>query len=75
MKQFSVQGFLHDLYDFDWGRISLIDDVEIARTFFYDGFTGLVNKHAPLKRHRVKGQNNVWFSNELSDLLLERNQA
>lgn len=27
-KQFSMQGFLNDLYDFDWGRISLIDDVE-----------------------------------------------
>lgn len=30
MKQFSMQAFLHDLYDFDWGRISLIDDVENA---------------------------------------------
>lgn len=42
---------------------------------FYDGFTDLVNKNAPLKRHRLKGRNNVLFSNDLSDLLLERNQA
>jgi len=53
MNQVSLQGFLLDLYDFDWGRISLIN--ENAWTFFYDGFTGLVKKH----KHRVKGRNNV----------------
>jgi len=33
MKQFSLQGFLHDLYYFNWDSIGLIDDVEIAWKF------------------------------------------
>lgn len=44
-------------------------------SFFYDGFTEIVNKHAPLRRFRIKGQNNLWFTSELSNLLHECNLA
>ena len=48
------QRFFHDLFYFDWGKINLTADVENAWKFFYDGFTEIVNKHAPLRKSRVK---------------------
>ena len=75
MKHFSEQGFLHDLFHFDWGKIELIADVDVAWKCFYDGFSYFINKHAPLRRYRVKGRNNGWFTPDLSELLHQRNLA
>ncbi|KAI4830607.1 hypothetical protein KUCAC02_002226 [Chaenocephalus aceratus] len=35
----------------------------------------IIDRHAPLRKFRVKGRNNPWFSAELSSLLHERNNA
>lgn len=70
-KHFSRQGFLRDLYHLDWEKVYLIPDVEIAWDFFYDNFSDSVNKHVPLECYRVKGWNNPWFNQHLSQLLLE----
>lgn len=75
MKHFSEQGFLHDLKNLEWEQINLIPDLEIAWELFYASFSALVYKHAPLKRYRVKGRNNAWFSPLLSNMLHERNLA
>jgi len=61
MKHFSLQGFLPDLYYFNWDSIGLIDGVEIAWKYFHDGFLQLINKHAPMRKFRVKGRDNHWF--------------
>lgn len=55
MKHFSLQGFSHDLFYINWDSIRLIDDVEIAWKYFHDGFLQLINKHAPMRKFRVKG--------------------
>ena len=75
LKHFSEQGFFHDLFYFDWEKINLIADVEYAWDFFYEGFNSIINKHAPLKKYRVKDCNNAWFKPDLSDLLHKRNLA
>jgi len=54
MKHFSEQGFFYDLFYFDWDKIYLFADVENAWKFFHDGFKEIVDKHAPLKKYRVK---------------------
>ena len=59
-KHFCEQAFLHDSWHFDWSRISLINDVELAWKYFYDAFSIIINKHAPLRKFRVKGRNNPW---------------
>lgn len=41
--------------------------------YFY--FISLADKHAPVKRLRVKHITNPWFSTELSDLVMMINQA
>ena len=55
MKRFSLQGFTHDLFNFDWYRIELIDEVEMTWKYFHDVFLQLINKHAPMRKYRVKG--------------------
>ncbi len=62
MKHFSEQGFLHDLNNLECEQINLIPDLEIAWEFFYNSFSVIVDKHAPLKSYRVKGRDNAWFS-------------
>ena len=49
MKLFVEQGFLHDLFYFDWNRIALIDEVEIAWIFFLNSFLEILNKHALIR--------------------------
>ena len=55
--------------------INLIADIENAWKLFYDGFTEFVDRHAPLRKHRVKGRNNAWFTPDLSNSLHGRNVA
>lgn len=74
-KHFCEQAFHHDLWHIDWTKISLINDVELAWKFFHDVFTNIINKHAPLRKFRVKGRDNPWFSSQLSTLLRERDVA
>lgn len=75
LKHFNEQGFYHDLFNFKWSRIDLIPDVETAWTFFNEGFTQIINTHAPFRRYRVKGHDNPWFSTELAEIIHERNLA
>lgn len=74
-KHFCEPAFHHDLRDFVWNRISLINEVELALKYFHDSLTKIINKHAPFRKFRVKGGNNPWFSPQLSSLLKERDVA
>lgn len=49
--------------------------MSIAWQYFHTLFLKIVNRHAPVRTFRVKGRDNPWFSNELSELLHERNLA
>ena len=72
---FHDQAFLHDLSNFEWEHISLLDDVELAWNLFHSEFLKLISKHAPLRQFRIKGRNNRWFSTEIGNLLKERDLA
>lgn len=70
-KLFDQQAFIHDIFHFDWKKVCLIPDVELAWSYFKDSFVGILNKHAPLRKFKVKGRNNPCFSDALSTLLHE----
>ncbi len=55
MSQFSEQGFVHDLAQLDWEKISLIPVIECAWNYFYEGLINIINKHAPFKKILCKG--------------------
>ncbi len=75
MKHFSGQEFLHDLSNYDWEKNYISAEVDSAWNLFHEGFTNIINKYAPLKKYRVKGRNNAWFSPDLANILHERNVA
>ena len=52
-----------------WYRISLILSVEDAWTFFFYIFSGIVNKHAPIKKMRIKNRFSPWFDRNLAELV------
>ena len=66
---------IDDLYDFDWEQTELCKDVQTAWEFFDEGFSSLVDKHAPFRRYKVKGRDSPWFIPDLSDFLRNRNLA
>lgn len=72
---FDIQGFLHDLFACDWDKLVLILDVNSAQQYFHTLFLKVINKHARIKKFLVKGRDNPWFTDELSDLFRERNSA
>ena len=74
LKKFNEQAY-HDLSLVNWGQIGLLPDVELTWTFFKENFVKIVNKHAPIRKFRVKGRENPWFSPELSDTSRQRNVA
>ena len=73
-KHFSEQAFLHDLAQMDWSHVSLIPSVDESFTYFLDLFSLVANKHAPLKKVRIKNRSNPWFSRILGDLIFDRNK-
>lgn len=73
-KHFSEQAFLHDLADIEWDRLALIPTIDDAVALFQSQFLTIANKHAPLKKFRVKNRDNPWFSNELAQLLHSRDE-
>uniref|UniRef100_A0A3B3BNA3 Reverse transcriptase domain-containing protein n=1 Tax=Oryzias melastigma TaxID=30732 RepID=A0A3B3BNA3_ORYME len=75
LKKLNEQAFIYDLSILKWDRISLIDDVDLAWQYFHDEFLNLINKHAPIRRFRVKGRNNPWFSPEIDNLIKDRDTA
>ena len=75
MRAFVEQALFRDLYDLNWDRIELINDVETAWQFFSEGLSSLLDKHAPFRRYKVKGRDNPWFTPDLADLLHNRNLA
>lgn len=74
-KRFNEQAFIQDLYNCNLETVCLIPDVEHACEYFHDAFSAICNKHAPVKKFRISGRNNPWFTEELSFMIRERNVA
>lgn len=74
-KHFNEQAFLHDVYNSDLQLVSSIPDVVDAWDYFKSTFLKICDKHAPLRRYRVSGKNNPWFSESVSNLIKQRNLA
>ena len=71
-RQFDEQAFLHDLYH-NIDRVSLIPDVCTAWDYFDMKFVSFCDKHAPVKKFRISGRDNPWFSDSLEEFIRKRN--
>ncbi len=78
MKHFNIQGFLFDRCTIWLGKNYINPRYwkwNYTWNYIYDNFILIINKHAPLKKIRVKCRDNPWFSTALSDLIRERDAA
>lgn len=74
-KCFNEQAFLHEVFHSDLNLVCLMDDVEIAWDYFKKTFLALIDKHAPLRRYRVRGRDNPWFNECIATAIRKRKEA
>ena len=50
-----------------------INDVETAWQNWKYEFVNICNKHAPMRKFRIKNKNNPWFNDHIQNMIYERN--
>ena len=72
LKHFNEHSFLTDLYQSNIHLTTQFSELQPALEFFTNSFITTVNRHAPLKKFRIKDRSTPWFSQELSALFKQR---
>lgn len=74
-KNFNETKFIEDLKSVPWDIIKIFDNVDDALEAWYSLFKDAVDKHAPLKQHRVKNINQPdWLTPEIIDSIKIRDR-
>ncbi len=75
MRKIDPEKFKEDFLKIDWNFLNNPKTQNECAIIFEKAIMGLVEKHAPLKRKMIKGTNAPWFTAELVDLCLQRNEC
>ena len=74
-KKFNEEEFCNDLQSIPWDIIKMFDDTNDAVETWSSLFLDVVNKHLPLKQHRVKRkQQPKWITGEIIDAIKTRDR-
>ena len=69
-KHFDELKFVEDLQSVPWDTIKLFDDTDDILEAWLDLFLQVVDKHVPLKQHRVRHKNQPqWLSSEILEAM------
>ena len=75
VKTFDESRFLTDLSLVPWEIIQAFDNIDDTVSVWNTLFLEILNKHAPIKRHRVKKQYQPdWLTSEILDCMKERDK-
>ena len=75
-KNFVESNFLNDLNSVPWEIIESFDDVDDIVSAWMTLFTETLDKHAPIKSHRIKRKYQPdWLTPEILDLIKDRNKC
>ena len=77
MKNFCTSNFLFDLYQAKFDDIYYCTDPDVAIEIFYDILISIIEKHAPLKKRRIKQRQSIipeWLSYEIRIEMAIRDQ-
>ena len=75
-KQFDVGSYVEDVYIYsqtscdDFERCK---DVNSVYGFFEEKLMALIDKHAPLKKQRIRKQESPWMNSNIIELIRKRN--
>ncbi|MEW8548507.1 MAG: reverse transcriptase family protein, partial [Candidatus Thiodiazotropha sp.] len=74
-KHFDESKFNEDLNSIPWDVIKVFDNVNDALDTWYSLFSEVIDKHVPLKQHRVKHVNQpMWLTSEVIESIKTRDR-
>lgn len=73
-KNFNADEFDKDLQSVQWCQVTEMKDVNDALSKFESLFLPICNKHAPLRRRRVRKQKSPWITNDIVNMMRERDK-
>ena len=71
-KNFDKTSYVNDLLDADWSNFFLSKKVDKAVDIFNQILLEIADKHAPVREHRIKGQNAPWITDDFLSAIRER---
>ena len=72
-KSFNENEFLQDLSAVPWSEIELLENVDTMLDVWYDFFNDVIDKHAPIKTHRIKNEvQPEWVTSDILDKIKQR---
>jgi len=66
MRQFNDEAFLSELNEVPWETAYIFDDVDDLWDHWAKLYNEVLDKHAPLKKKRVRGDQLPWMTPELN---------
>jgi len=74
-KNFNEENFLSDLNNINWNTLHTISDVNETLKVFMDSFVSVIDKHVPVRNHRVKRPSQPeWLNEEIIDAMKARDK-
>ena len=74
-KRFEENNFLNDLAVLPWDSIERYANIDDALEALYSLFVETINKHAPIKKHRIKKDIQPdWLNSEILDIMKDRDK-
>ena len=72
-KHFDVNAYIADVKQINWDDIQQCKDMNNAYDTFIERLMVITEKHAPLKKRRIRKQESPWMTSEILDFIRERN--
>uniref|UniRef100_A0A3B1JMQ8 Reverse transcriptase domain-containing protein n=1 Tax=Astyanax mexicanus TaxID=7994 RepID=A0A3B1JMQ8_ASTMX len=73
LRKLDMQAFVQDVAAVPWDIINSIHSLDNAWSYFKKTFSMLIDKHAPMKRFRIKNRYSPWFSQDLAVFIHKKN--
>ena len=74
-KNFDEIAFLNDLLTVPWSEIEMFNDIDESLEAWYSLFIKTVDKHAPIKTHRIKNDIQPdWIYPDILDKMKQRDK-
>ena len=74
-KRYNKEQFIKDIAAIPWGILESFNDINDAVGIWNELFVDVANRHAPLKKIRMKSSSKPWISNDLRKLMSKRDYA
>ena len=74
-KRYNKEYFCRDVNEVPWNVIEVSEDMDGAVNAWNTLFNDVANRHAPIKKLRTKNTTKPWISDDIKELMAERDYA